>query len=175
MQADRVLKFDYRGAPQTISVMRHAVLESQNDPAVRQLAEIACSGLDSKDYISEYLACYHFVLARTRYMRDPKTVELVRSPSIVARAILNGETPNLDCDDLACLLAAMVLALGGQCDFVTVAFRKMFYAGVQQYSHVLMRALEPKTGKNVILDPVAAEKTREMRGRVVAAKVWPIA
>lgn len=172
---DRVLKFDYRGAPQTISVMRDAVLSSQNDPSVRELAEMICSQLDSKDYISEYLAILHFVLARTRYMRDPKTVELVRSPALIARAILRGEVPCLDCDDLACLIAALVLAVGGQCDFVTVAFRVMRFQGELQFSHVLCRALDPKTNKNVILDPVAAEKTREMRDRVKVAKYWPIA
>lgn len=175
MQSDRVLKFDYRGAPQTISVMRMAALQAQTDPAVRELAELACSGLESKDYLSEYIAIYYFVLSRTRYMRDPKTVELLRSPALIARAILNGETPNLDCDDLACLIAALLLAVGAQCDFVTVAFRRMTFQGVQQYSHVLCRALEPKTNQHILLDPVAAEKTSQMRSRCVAVKIWPIA
>jgi hypothetical protein len=175
VQSDRVLKFDYRGAPQTIGVMREAALRAQNDPAIRELAEMACSGLDSKDYISEYLALLHFVLARTRYMRDPRTVELVKDPALIARQIVAGQTPCLDCDDLACLLAALILSVGGQCDFVTVAFARMFYAGQQQYSHVLLRALDPKTKKNTVLDPVAAEKCMQMLSRVKAVKIWPIA
>lgn len=175
MQSDRVLKFDYRGAPQTIGVMRRAALIAQNDPAIRELAEVACRELDSKDYISEYLALYHFVLRHTRYMRDPKTVELVKDPALVARQILAGQTPCLDCDDLACLLAALILSVGGQCDFLTVAFARMVFQGQTQYSHVLLRALDPKTRRNVLLDPVAAEKTKQMRARCRAVKVWPIA
>lgn len=174
-ESDRVLKFDYRGAPQTIGVMRHAALSSQHDLAVRQLAERWCAGIDSKDYISEYLALYHNVLRATRYMRDPRTVELVRAPYIVARDILAGQRPSLDCDDCACLLAALVLAVGGVAELVTVAFRTMFYNGEQQYSHVLVRAQDPKTNRFVILDPVAAEKTAQMLARVKAAKTWPIA
>lgn len=172
---DRVLQFDYRGAPQTVSVMRHAALASQNHLSIRQLVEEICQDLDSKDYSSEYLAIYYFCLARTRYMRDPRTVELVKSPHIVATDILAGKTPSLDCDDVAALIAALVLSVGGKPEFVTVAFRDMFHNGERQYSHVLCRAQEPRSLKFVVLDPVSAEKTNEMLRRVRAAKVWPIA
>lgn len=170
----RVLKLSYRGAPQTVSVMRHAVLSSQDDLAVRALCEEICAGIDSKDYLSEYLAIYHTVLGRCRYMRDPRTVELVRSPSIVAREIMAGKTPSLDCDDEASLIGACVLAVGGIARIVTVAFRDMFYEGRRQYSHVFAEAFEPKTKQWVTLDPVAAEKTKKMLRDVRAAKVWTI-
>lgn len=173
--SDKVLKFDYRGAPQTISVMRSAALESQNDFTLRQLAESICAGIDSKDYGSEYQAIYHYVLRTCRYMRDPRTVELVRAPYIVARDLLAGKRPSLDCDDMSALIAALVMAVGGQVDLITVAFRRMVYLGQMQYSHVLCRAKDPRTGRHIVLDPVAAEKTGEMLNRVVASKIWPVA
>lgn len=171
----RVLRFPYRGAPQTVDVMRRAVLESQDHIVVRRLAEEICSGIDSKDYLSEYLAIYNFVLTHTRYMRDPRTVELVRAPYLVCEEILRGRTPCLDCDDQGTLIAALILSVGGRCSFVTAAFKRLYYQGRLQYSHVFDIAQEPLTGQMIVLDPVAAEKTRSMLNRIVASKVWPIA
>ena len=155
--------------------MRRAALDSQSNMAIRQLAEVACSGLDSKDYTSEYLALYNLLLQRCRYMRDPRTVELVRAPYLVAQEILQGGRPNLDCDDMSAFLGALVLAVGGNVRYVTVAFRNAFYNGQRQFSHVFAQALEPRTGLWITLDPVAAEKTAEMMGRIKAAAIWPVA
>lgn len=165
----------YRGAPQTVGVLVDAALDSQRTYAVRQLAEAFCSGLDSKDYASEYLAIYYGVLQTTRYMRDPRTVELVRSPKMIAESILRGERPNLDCDDLSTLIAALTLSVGGASRLVTVAFQNMFFNGERQYSHVFAQAQVPQTGAWVIIDPVAAENTPSMRRRIVAAKTWRVA
>jgi hypothetical protein len=171
----RVLKLDYRGAPQTVAVMRRAVLESQGHFGVRKVAEAACQALASKDYTSEYLALYNLVLARCRYMRDPRTVELVKAPYLVCDELLGGGRPSLDCDDMSSLLGALILAVGGTVRFVTVAFALQVYQGQQQYSHVFAQAQEPRTGQWIVLDPVAAEKTPEMMKRIKAAAVWPVA
>lgn len=165
----------YSGAPQTVAVMRQAALDDANHFETRQLAESVCEGLDSKDYTSEYLALYQFLLQRTRYMRDPRRVELVRAPYLISRQIMAGHRPSLDCDDLATWLAAAVLAVGGRPDIVTVAFQRMMFDGQQQYSHVFTRALEPRTRCLIVLDPVAAEKTPQMIRRIVAAQAWPVA
>lgn len=168
-------RLGYSGAKQTVDVMRTAALEDANHFHTRQLAEIVCEGLDSKDYSSEYLALYQFLLQRTRYMRDPRRTELVRAPHLVSQQIMAGHRPSLDCDDMATWLGAAVTAVGGRAEFVTVAFQKMYYEGEQQYSHVFTRALEPRNGCMIVLDPVAAEKTPQMIRRVVAAATWPIA
>lgn len=165
----------YSGAPQTVDVMRKAVLDDANRFDTRQLAESVCEGLDSKDYTSEYHALFYFLLQRTRYMRDPRRVELVRAPYIISQQIMAGHRPSIDCDDAATWLAAAVQAVGGRAEFVTCAFQKMFYDGQPQYSHVFTRALEPRTRCMIVLDPVAAEKTNQMLARIVAAAAWPIA
>mgnify|MGYP000948450158 CR=1 FL=1 len=173
---DRVLKFDYRGAPQTVGLLRRAALESQEHIALRKLAELWCGGLDSKDYVSEYLACNYGCLQRTRYMRDPRTVEFVRAPYLIAQEILSGGRPSLDCDDYTSFLCGLCLAMGGQCRIVTVAFRKVYFQGRIQYSHVFMQAREPSTGVWITLDPVAAENTSTMlKRKIVAAATWPVA
>lgn len=172
---DRVLWLPYRGAPQTVGVITDAALRSQSNYAVRELAEAICAGLPSKAYLDEYLAIYYFCLGHTRYMRDPRTVELVRAPYLLAQQILAGETPSVDCDDLAGLIAALDLAVGGACRVTTVAFRNVYYRGQRQFSHVFTEAQEPRTGQWLVQDPVAAHKTRQMLRRVVAARFYPVA
>lgn len=165
----------YYGAKQTIDTMRKAALEDARHFDTRRLAEAVCEQLDSKDYSSEYLALYQFLIQRTRYMRDPRRVELVRAPYVVSRQILQGYRPSLDCDDMSTWLAAAILSVGGQPDFLTVAFQKIVDPeGHVQFSHVLCRALEPRTRVRIVLDPVAAEKTPQMLSRVKAAAIWPV-
>lgn len=162
----------YSGAPQTIEVMQRAALEDQGHFETRQLAESVCERLDSKDYVSEYLALYYYLLQHTRYMRDPRRTELVRAPYLISRQILAGHRPSLDCDDMATWLAAAILSVGGTAWFATVAFNRMMYAGQVQYSHVFCVGLEPRTRARIVLDPVAAEKTPEMIARVRAHRLW---
>lgn len=167
-------RVSYWGAPQTIQVMAKAVLEDANHFDTRRLVEIACEGLDSKDYTSEYLAWYTFILQHTRYMRDPRRTELVKAPWIISQQILAGHRPSIDCDEYSEMMASGVLQMGGKAEFVTVAFSDQFHDGRRQYSHVFTRALEPRTRTWIILDPVAAEKTAQMLARVKAHDVWPI-
>lgn len=158
-----------------MDVIRDAALKSQNVYGTRLLAEDICHSLRSKDYLSEILAINNFVWKNCRYMRDPRTVELVQAPYLVVEQLGAGRTPQLDCDDQSALIAALLLSVGCETRVVTVAFKNMFHAGRRQYSHVFAQGKEPRTGTWVTCDPVAGEDTDKMLRRVVAAKVWPIA
>ena len=136
-------------------MIRDSALESQQDYTVRELAERIANDLPSKAYLDEYLAIYYYVLSQTRYMRDPRTVELVRAPYVVARSLKSGQRPSVDCDDMAALICALTLAVGGQSRIVTVAFADVTYKDQRQYSHVFAQAREPRSGKWITLDPVA--------------------
>lgn len=165
---------EYRGAPQTIALIKRAVYESQQKPLVRQVVEELCKHLPSKDTVSEALAIYYWVVANTRYMRDPRNAEYVRAPWLIIAQVAEGHTPSVDCDDMAALICAMAATTGADCRVVTVAFKHMFFGEQRQYSHVFAQVREPRTGTWITLDPVAADRTREMMGRAVAAKIWPI-
>lgn len=174
-QDHKILWLDYRGAPQTIAVIKRAAIESQGKPNVRMLAEEVTRHLPSKDTLSEALAYYNLVLDRTRYMRDPRNIEYVRAPWVVVEQMMAGHTPGLDCDDMTALICALAAISGAECRAVTVAFKNMFFKGNRQYSHVFAQVREPRSGQWITLDPVAGDKTKEMIGRVVAAKFWPVA
>lgn len=158
-----------------MAVMAEYARKSQHHHAVRRLAERICAGLQSKDYLSEILAVYYFVLANSRYMNDPRQIELVRAPWQVIAEIDAGRMPSLDCDDMITLIAALLLAIGREVRIVTLAFRNMFFRGKRQYQHVVLQVREPRTGVWILLDPVAAEDCEQMVRRVQAAKIWPVA
>lgn len=164
----------FHGATHTVEVIVKAAVSSQEHFEVRQLAEKICQEVRSKDYLSEALAIYHFVDANTRYMKDPRTVELVRAPYVVVRQLAAGQRPCLDCDDLTALLVALLMAVGARCRVVTVAFAHQFYNKERQYSHVFCQFFEPKSGKWLTLDPVARERTANMHARVVAMRTYPV-
>lgn len=157
-----------------MKIIHQAAHEAQNDYLVRQAAEEICSQLPPKDYISEPIAIGQWVHCNTRYMRDPRTVELVRSPSIILKQIYDGEKPSIDCDDMAALICALCMAAGCKTRCVTVAFKNLMYNGQRQYTHVFAQGQDPKSGLWITLDPVAAKKMNEMMSRIVAAETWMI-
>lgn len=165
----------FKGAAQTVELIRKYALEAQYDPSVRYFVEEIVGEISPKDYLSEIVAIYFFTLSRIRYMNDPRTIELVRRPQIVLQEIREGKTPCLDCDDITTLLIAMYLACGRECRVATVAFRNLFVGKERQYSHVFTQVREPKTSKWIVVDPVAAEDTNQMMKKVVATKIWHIA
>ncbi len=163
------------GARSTVEAIRASALAAQGDFQTRQLAEMICGDLRAKDYLSEYLAIYNFVHGFTRYMRDPRTVELVKQVKLIIDQLLRGERPNIDCDEQTALLLALILSVGGSGRLVTVAFSNVWHKGEQQFSHIFVQALEPRTKSWVTLDPVAAKATNKMLGSATVARIWNVA
>lgn len=149
------LVLPYRGTAQTVNEMRRLALAAQTSWALRQIVEDVCRGLRGKDYLSELAALYHFVWRSIRYQRDPRTVELVKTPEATIASGVG------DCDDQATLLAALSLSSGAEARFALVGFRP---DGV--FTHVFCEALDPRTRRWVTLDPVAGRRTAEMLRRV---------
>ncbi len=165
----------FKGAESTVPTIIKLALEAQNDLSIRELAEKICSGLDEKDYLSEAVAIYNFVKTNVRYMRDPRTKELIKKPTVLVKQLLAGTQPQADCDETSCLIAALLLATGASCRLVTVAFQDLRHAGEQQYTHIFTQAFEPRSKTWVTVDTVAADKSLKMLRQVKFAKVWNIA
>src|SRR5215831_220216 len=128
--------------------MRQMALAAQTSWPLRSLVEQVCFQIRPKDYLSEFLALYYFVCRFVRYMRDPRTVELVKTPEATL-ATCTG-----DCDDIATLLAALLLLAGAIVRFVLVGFRRD-----RTLTHVFVEAWDPHRQRWVVLDPVAGPRT----------------
>lgn len=155
------LRQPYRGTEQTIGEMRKLALAAQTEWPLRRTVEQVCRGVTPKDYLSEMVALHHFVCRRVRYQRDPLTVELVKTP---AATLTTGVG---DCDDIATLLAALILLAGSQARFVTVGFRP---DGV--FTHVYAEGFDPRTQRWVVLDPVAGSRAGQMLRRVRSYRTY---
>jgi len=112
--------------------MRRLVLAAQTSWPLRRLVENVCRLLADKDYLSELVALHYFVCQRVRYQRDPLTVELVKTPEATLQTGVG------DCDDIATLLAALVLLAGSPARFVTVGFQPR-----KPFTHVYCEGLDP--------------------------------
>ena len=128
---------------------------------VRQATENVIRQVQPKDYLGEILAIRYWVTEKVRYTSDPLHVEMIRDPQTMVEDIITHGTVTADCDEIALLIACMCLQIGRVAEFVVVGFGE---AG--QYSHVFARAQEPRSGMNVVLDPVAGTDERGMLDRV---------
>jgi transglutaminase-like putative cysteine protease len=137
---------------------------------LRPLAEKICAKIESGSYNDEISAVYGWVRQNIKYRKDPHNVEYVRAP---LRMVESGQG---DCDDMACLLAALCMALGHECRFLVVGFEDMSPSHV--FCQVAVRGVVMDGGGSkgakdwVSLDPVADENTAQMHGRVRFVKTY---
>jgi hypothetical protein len=161
----------FRGPQTTIDTMRELCLGSRGERSmlVRGAVEFCTRGLLNKDYLSEILAIRNFVAERVRYQNDPVGLELVKDPQRLVEEMARYGIAVGDCDDMALLLATMARQLGREAEFITVGF-----AAPNSFSHVFARVKEPKTGRWIVLDPVAGTREMQMLTRVTTWRAWKI-
>jgi len=135
---------------------------AQFDVAIRHLTEKIVQGIFPHDYLSEYVAILCWIRTNIRYVRDPVTIEQVKTP----RAVL--ETESADCDEMGTLAAAMVGTIGGKSRFVAGGFNSS-----QPLTHVWAEAWDPGSKAWVILDPVPGRRVGQMVGNIVRTMVHP--
>jgi len=87
-----------------------------HDPAFVMWVRGQVSDLKSKDYKGEAQRIFDIVKKYVRYVRDPNGLEFLQDPrSVIFR------DGSADCDEHACTIAAMALAIGHHAAFRTVA------------------------------------------------------
>lgn len=145
----------------TLSAMRAAALTGKKDLPVRRLVEKITQGIAQGDYSSEVLAIYYWVCQNIRYLRDIDGVEYLQIP----RKTLESRTG--DCDDIATLLAAMLMAAGNPVRFAVASFK-----AAPVYSHVYVEVMTPHGP--IVIDPVANRDTGKMLGQIRHKKTYPV-
>lgn len=151
---------------ETLLWMSRLALRAQSSLEIRELAASIVQEIWPKDYVSEYTAILNWVRRNIRYVRDPVTMEQVQSPSATL-AMRSG-----DCDDMSVLIAALVGHVGGQSRFAAGGFNRG-PDGRVVLSHVWTEALDPASGKWIVLDPVPGRNVHSMLGTTVGRITHP--
>jgi hypothetical protein len=159
----------FRGTDDTVRLMREYALGKEGEQSfrVRQWAETIIRDIAPKDYLSEILALRAWATSpAVRYTNDPRHVELIKSPERCLLEIEKSGFALLDCDEIACLIAALGMSQGKEASFAIVGF-----SGPGNFTHVFARLREPKSGVWICCDPVAGPNERQMLSRIQDSKV----
>jgi hypothetical protein len=161
----------FRGSPDTLNKMREQAWgpRGEQSMAVRAMTEDVVSGIRGKDYLGEILAVRNFGMTHLRYLNDPLHVELIKDPERIVEEIRQNGQALVDCDEIAELIATMLMQLGRKAEYVVVGFN-----APGDFSHVFTRVKEPKSGQWIVCDPVAGSDERTMLSRVSTFEIWSL-
>lgn len=160
----------YGGPYDTFKAMARAALGNRGErsPVVGAFKDKVVRYIQPKDYVGEMVAVRNALLQPSpftgqpllRYTNDPRHVEWVKDPQTLVEEINRFGAGTCDCDESATFLAALLLQLGREVEFVGLGF-----GPGDQLTHVGVRAREPKTGRWVWFDTVAGPREREAAER----------
>jgi hypothetical protein len=108
-----------RGIRQTIAAMHRLAVAGAKDPAVMRVAREVVSTVPENDRAAEAGALCEYVRSHCRYTLDSSAAEVISDPRYLVAELEAGRVPHEDCDGFVTLLAALVMAVGGQARFVT--------------------------------------------------------
>jgi hypothetical protein len=161
----------FHGPEDTVHAMIDAIVGPRGEQStlVRGVKDHIIRDIQPKDYLSEILAVRNFVHEKCKYSNDALGVEQVQDPERICDQIIKYGKAVGDCDECATLIATLCRQLGRETEIVIVGFGRP-----GSYSHVFCRAKEPKSGKWIVLDPVAGTDEAAMLRRVTTYQVWKL-
>lgn len=126
------------GVRQTIYTMRHLINSAITDPLIRDHAALATAHCPKGDRLCQCYSLLAWVKRKMHFTSDPKGVEALHTPQLMARAIHERRFVYGDCDDFSMYLAALLKSIGMQ-----PTLRAVGYDG-NQYQHVYVTCLGMK-------------------------------
>lgn len=129
------------GIYQTLYRMAGLVNGALLDPTLRDQAAAAIAGCPKGHIPCQCAALLVWVNRKVQYMADPRGIETLHDPRIIAAGIRSHTHVYGDCDDLSMYLAALLKTVG-----LAPRFRAVGYNG-RNFSHVYVVC------NNTALDP----------------------
>ena len=122
------------GNIETVEIMQRVARDRSSHPTVRALAlQILNSyGTQSHNYIDESKAIGEYVQSRVQYVKDADGVEQLHDPLTMIDQIMRGVARG-DCDDMALLIATLLLSIGHTPKFAIVKYQRGYNV---PYSHI---------------------------------------
>lgn len=134
--------------------MQRVAHERKTHPLVRQLALLILneSKIPSQNYKEEALAIGRFVLQKVRYVRDIEGVEQLHDPVTMIDQIKKGNSQG-DCDDMALLIATLLLSIGHSPYYTIVKYKNN-----ENWGHIYVTVYEKNWSdekrQRIVLDAI---------------------
>lgn len=146
-----------QGNYDTVSMMRKLARARSKDPRVRDLALRLTRGLASHSYAAECHAIAEYVQRNVRYVRDIESVEQLHDPLYMISELERG-TAQGDCDDMALLIATLLLSIGA-----SPKFRMVRYKDVHgPFNHIYVVCYDRKNAHSrpvrLVMDAIIKDK-----------------
>jgi hypothetical protein len=144
-----------------VNTMRRMAYYWSKHPAIRDLAHLYMCYRECR-----FEELFDYVKRRARFRRDPVGTETLRSPFETLGLKPGTLTPVAphgwaDCDDVAVLLAAVLLAMRERDPRFSVRFVFARAVGAPEPTHVFIEAFHPRGGW-VALDPLFTNRPGEI-------------
>lgn len=151
------LSYGKKGNVETIKMMQKVARERARHPKIRQfvLNILHQAGVPSHNHAEEARVIGEFVKDYVRYVKDPDGIELLTDPLTLIDQIERGVAQG-DCDDMALLVATMLLVVGIQPHFRAVRYKTL--RGHYNHIYVLVFERDYKTPTyRIVLDAILKE------------------
>jgi len=159
------------GITSTVNAIRQAVYYSlRNFPQVRAQAELITMGLPERDELAEANSVYDWVVRHYRFLKDPRGIEMVKSPEISLKEIAQYGMFQGDCDDVSALLAALLAAIGYKTMLVVISVP----GKGAEYRHIFPRVYLPKRGVWLTLEATCRKKPLGWEAPNGRAREYPL-
>jgi hypothetical protein len=147
-----------RGNYKTVDYMKTIARKVNGHPEVRQLAENILNYYSTPDmyYFDEALAIGEYVQKFVRYVRDPQGIEMLTDPVTMIDKLKRNEAFG-DCDDMALLIATLLLSIGHQPYFAIVKYNKNNKSYQHIYVVVYTKNYGEKKNRRLVLDAIAKQ------------------
>jgi len=161
-----------------LAIMAEFSVREHTDPKVQNIVFRVTR--DVHDDTSRMLAIRNWILANLTYVKDPPEakrlfnlsgehfehgeLEMIKTPTATL------ETRRYDCDCVATLIAAMLMAIGIQARFAAVKFHDNH--DDDEFSHVFAQGCDSRTGTWVTIDPVSYPHEKQMLLDTRSAKTF---
>ena len=149
------------GVEDTICLMRKFSQDYSKNSSVKTI----CRQLKGKNDGETIKNLFLFITKTMHYVKDPETVELVKSP----KHTIIGNSNYGDCDDLSTALVTLLLSAGYKCWFRTVAWRP---SNPETFTHVYVVVEVPNQGIIIPLDPTMGDQGFGKEVKWIRKKDW---
>jgi hypothetical protein len=122
-----------KGNMKTVDIMIRVARQRSGHPKIRKLAINILNYYNTKshNFLDESRAIGEYVQKKVRYLKDAAQIEQVHDPLTIIDQIEKG-IARADCDDMALLIATLLLSIGHRPKFKVVRYK----GNSGSYSHI---------------------------------------